>query len=118
VRRQTAGAEMRFSAIKIILGEDAQADPLAGGFGAGLEHDAVVAAFLKAAQVERVVIVVAHHEAKRVDIESAALCEIAHAMDDVARARDVERGPEDRIGNAHGLLSLRSPQRLGKRMGF
>jgi hypothetical protein len=39
-------------------------------------------------------------------------------MDDVARARDVERGPEHRIGNAHALLPLRSPQRLGKRMGF
>lgn len=78
--RQTALAEMSLRQVEILLGQHAQADTFALWLGAGLEYKAVVTAFFQAAQIERVAVVVAHHEAKRVDVERAALREVAHAF--------------------------------------
>ena len=92
---------MRLREIEVVLGEHAHADALAGGLGSGLEHEAVVAAFLQAAQVERSLVFVAHHEAEGVDIERAAFREVAHREYDMACAGDGEAGSEDRFRYGH-----------------
>ena len=79
----------------------AHADALAGGLAARFEHQAVVAALLQAAQIERAVVFVADHEAERVDVERAAFLQVGDAQHDMARARDRESGAKNRIGYGH-----------------
>ena len=59
-------------------------------------------ALLDAAQVERVVGLVADQEPETIDIEGARAGEVAHAEFDMARAHDVERRVENRLADGHG----------------
>src|SRR5262245_2540324 len=96
-RRQPARLEVRLREIEVVLGEHAHPDTLAGGRAAGLQYQAMVAAFLQAAQIERGFVLVAHHEAERLDIEGTALRQVGHSEYHVARACDGEGGSEDRF---------------------
>ena len=100
-RRHAARREMRLREIEILLGEHAHSDPLAGGRIAGLQHQAVVAALFQATQVERAGVLVAHHQAEGVDIEGAALFQVAHPEHGVTGTRDGAAGSENRAGYGH-----------------
>ena len=103
-RRQAGALEHVLGLVEILLGVDPQADALAGRFAVALlEHDAVVAGLLHAAQIERLVVLVADREAEAVDVEGAAAGEVLHRPDDVARPRGVERRGIGGARNGHGL---------------
>ena len=88
--RQAMGLEMRLHAVEILVEADAKADKAAGCIDCLLQHKAVVAGLLQAAQVEPCRRLVADGKAERIDIEGAAAREVAHSQDDVARARKIE----------------------------
>jgi hypothetical protein len=57
-----------------------------------------------AAQIDRVLVLIADDEADEVDVEAPALRQVLHAKHGMACTRDVERRIVDRLRNAHGLL--------------
>jgi hypothetical protein len=69
------------------------------------EHETVVTCFGDAAQIDRLLVLVADDEAEKVDIEIPADREIPHRQHAMARTRDVEGRIVDRLGDAHGARS-------------
>ena len=101
--RQPGLVEICLGLLEVLIRIDAQPDPLAHRrLAAALEHEAVVARFLDAAQVERVFVLVAHHQPDGIDIERAADAQIFHRQHRMARARDVEGRIGIALRNAHG----------------
>ena len=69
-----------------------------------LEHEAVVAGLGDAAQIDRVLVLVADDEADEIDVEISAHREVLHGEHRMAGARDVEGRIVDGLGNAHRML--------------
>ena len=63
-------------------------------------------ALFDAAQVERIVGLVADQEPEAIHVECARTAEIAHAELDMACAHDVERRVEDRLVDRHGTVAV------------
>ncbi len=62
----------------------------------------MMVALFNAAQIERIVGLVADQEAEAIGIKGARAGKIAHAQLDMARAHDVERRIENRLADGHG----------------
>ena len=72
LRRQPGLVEEHLGLLQILLGEDAQTDSLGLRLAArAFEDKAVVARLGNAAQIDRVVVLVADDEAEQIDIEGA-----------------------------------------------
>ena len=94
-RGETRVGEGRLREFKVFLGSHAEPDALGVGF-AGLEHQAVVAALLQPAQPDRAGRLITDDEAEQIDVERPRRRQVAHVMNDVAGARDVETRFVDR----------------------
>jgi len=66
----------------------------------------MMVALLDAAQVERILSLVADQKSEAIDVEGARAGEIADAKLDVARAHDGERRIENRIADRHARVPL------------
>ena len=78
--------------IEVVLAEHAHADAQAGWRVAGSpQYKAMVTGFLDATQIERVTILLRHHEADYLGVEQPASVEILDGQDRMAAARDIER---------------------------
>ena len=63
-------------------------------------------AFFDAAQIERIVGLIADQEPEAIHVESPRTAEIAHAKLDMARAHDVEGWVEKRLVDGHGVAAI------------
>jgi hypothetical protein len=104
-RRQAGLLEKDLGLLQVLLGEDAHPDTLGLRRAArALEHEAVVAGLGDAAQIERVLVLVADDEAEQVHVEIAGDREVLDRQHGMAGARDVEGRVVDCLRNAHGAL--------------
>jgi hypothetical protein len=91
-RRDAGAVEVRLRLVEILLVEHVHADAFAARHvGGPLQREAVMAAFLDAAQPQRIGILVADDQTDHLGIERLAGREILCGEHEVARARDVER---------------------------
>src|SRR5580704_18652894 len=110
LRRQAGILEISFRLFQILLGEAAHADPLGLRRARALEHQRVMTDLGDAAQIDRVVVLVADDQADEVDIEGAAFGQVFHLQYGMAGAGDVEGRVVVRAWNAQ--CRLRSLMRL------
>ena len=108
LRRQSGFLEIGFRFFQILLGEAAHADALGFGRARALEHERVMARLGDAAQIDRILVLVADDKADQIDIEGAALRQILDVQHRVAGARDVERRIVVGLGDAHEELRTRA----------
>ena len=102
-RRKTLRLVPSLSFHQIVVGEHSHADAQAFRRAVRLlQHQAVVAGFLKPAQIHRVAILFSDDQADQLGVEMLARRKIPHRHDDVARPRDVERRMEYGLGDMHG----------------
>src|SRR5262249_271108 len=100
--------EERLGFPQILFAENAHADPLGLRVtAAALEHEAMVTGLGDAAEIERVLVLVADDEAEKIHVEISAHRQVFHRQHPVAGACDVERRVIDRLRNAHGTLPRR-----------
>src|ERR1700722_9162602 len=104
--RQAGLLEISFRLFQILLGEAAHADPLGLRRAGALEHQRVMTDLGDAAQIDRVLVLVADDQADEVDIEGAALRQIFHVQYRMAGARDVEGRVVVGFGNGHHGLRI------------
>ena len=97
-RRQALAREIEGGAVEVFFACDLEADGVDARSSSDWQDDGMMIAFLDAAQIERVRVLVGDQIAEAIDIEGARSGEIAHAEFDVAGAHDIERRRE--IGRA------------------
>ena len=66
----------------------------------------MMVALLDAAQVKRILGLIADQKPEAIDIEGARAAEIAHAELDMAGAHDVEGRVENRVADRHGRVAI------------
>src|SRR5262245_35023148 len=104
-RRQAGLLKKRLGLLQVLLGEDAHPDALGlRRAPCALEHETVVAGLGNAAQIERVLVLVADDEAEQVHVEISGDREVLDRQHGMAGARDVEGRVVDCLRNAHGAL--------------
>ena len=104
LRRQAGLVEIGLRLFQILLGKAAHADALGKRRAGALEHERVMAGLGDAAQVDRILVLVADDKADQIDIEGAALRQVFDVQHGMAGARDVEGRIVVWLGNAHGGL--------------
>src|SRR5581483_12423099 len=106
--RQAVLIEIKLRLLQILLGEATHADALGLDRSGALEHQGVMASLGNAAQVQRVLVLVADDEADQIDIERPALAEVVHVQQRMAGAGDVERRVIVRARDGHRVTPSRT----------
>src|ERR1700722_11741843 len=75
------------------------------GVAAAPQHDRMMVTLLDAAQIKRVVGLVADQKSEAIDIKGARAHKVAHAELDMARAHHIERRVENRLMDGHRAAS-------------
>ena len=112
LRRQAGLLEIMLGLLQILLGEAAHADALRLRRGGALEHQAVMTRLGDAAQIDRVLILVADDEADEIDIERAAFRQIFDVQYGMTGASDVEWRIVVRFRDGHGALQVGRADRV------
>ena len=103
--RQVAAAEPEGGAVEVFFAGELEAERAHVGLARAPQHDRMVVALLDAAQIERVVGLVADQKAEAIDIEGARAAEVAHAELDMACAHDIERRVENGFADRHAVAA-------------
>ncbi len=80
LRRQSGLFEIELRLLQIFLAEAAHADPLGLRCAGALEDERVMARFGDAAQIDRILVLVADNEADEIDVKRAAFAEVGHVQ--------------------------------------
>ena len=99
--RQVAAGEPGRGAVDVVFAGELEAERTHVGFAAAPQHDRMMIALLDAAQIERIVGLVADQKPKAIDVKGARARKVAHAKLDMARAHDIERRVENRLVDGH-----------------
>ena len=107
-RRQIAAAKPGSGAVDVVLARELEAERAHVGLMGPPQHQRVVVALLNAAQIKRVLGLVADQKSEAIDIERARAFDVPHAELDMARAHDIEWRIKHRWvdGHAFGLVSF------------
>jgi hypothetical protein len=97
---------MELRLLQVFFAETTHADALGLRRRGALEYQRMMASLGNAAQVQRVVVLVADDEADQIDVERAALAEVLDMQHRVAGAGDVERRTIVRERNGHSKFPL------------
>src|SRR5262249_56046697 len=103
--RQAGFVEERLGFPQILFAENAHADPLGLRVtAAALEHEAMVTGLGDAAEIERVLVLVADDEAEKIHVEISAHRQVFHRQHRVAGTCEIERRLLDRRRRARWAL--------------
>ena len=103
--RQIAAGEPGCGAIDVVFTGELEAERAHVGVAAAPQHDRMMVALLDAAQIKRVIGLVADQKAEAIDIKGARARKVAHAKLDMARAHHIERRVENRLVDGHRAAS-------------
>src|SRR5580692_1063046 len=103
--RQIAAGEPGRGAIDVVFAGELETERAHVGLAATAQHDRMMVALLDAAQIKRIVGLVADQKPKAIDIKGARAPEVAHAELDMARAHHIERRVKDRLVDGHRAAS-------------
>ena len=103
--RQVAAGEPGRGAVDIIFAGELEAERAHVGVAAAPQHDGMMVTLLDAAQIKRIVGLVADQKPEAIDIKGARAPKIAHAKLDMACAHHIERRVENRLVDGHRAAS-------------
>ena len=106
--RQIAAGKPEGGAVEVVFAAELETQSPHIGLARAPQHQRMMIALLDAAQIERVLGLVADQKPEAIGVEGTRPRKIGDAQLDMAGAYDVERRIEDRIADGHGS-SRRAP---------